>query len=127
MEDRGNQVLSEEIRDVRQLLETNMGNQLIHVSQQAKIHWLKMGEETSSMFFRRCKVCKAHSTLLRLIDDKGRALKEPVEIRDHIVDFYESLLSTEEIVSDLQFLKGQVVSAEEMGDLLCSPSEEDIK
>ena len=49
------------------------------------------------------------------------------EIRDHIVGFYESLLGTEEIVSDLQFTEGHVVSAEEMGDLLCSPSKEDIR
>ena len=79
------------------------------------------------MFFRRCKARKSQSTLLRLIDGEGRALEEPEEIKDHIVGFYADLLGSTGEVSDLPIPDGQVVHADEMGELLRSPSVEDIR
>ena len=53
-----------------------------------------MGEETSSMFFRRCRVRKIQSTLLSLSDGNGRLLEDVDEIAAHIVQFYTDLLGS---------------------------------
>ena len=104
--DRGSLMISEEIRDVRRLLETNMGKLFTHISQQAKINWIKMGDETSSMFFKRYKARKSQSAILRLSDAEGRVLEETEEIRGHIVGFYEDLLGSAVEVVDLPFPAG---------------------
>ena len=85
---------------VKAALERNMTKQISHVSQLAKIHWIQMGEETSSMFFRRCRVRKLQSTLLRLIDEEGTVLEDMGLIRDHVVSFYAGLLGTQMGVVD---------------------------
>ena len=120
-------MISEEIRDVRRLLETNMGKLFTHISQQAKINWIKMGDETSSMFFKRYKARKSQSAILRLSDAEGRVLEETEEIRGHIVGFYEDLLGSVVEVVDLSFPARRVVANVEMAGLMSMPSLEDIR
>ena len=64
-----------------------------------------MGEETSSMFFRRCRVRKIQSTLLSLSDGNGsgRLLEDVDEIAAHIVQFYTDLLGSEVQVVEHSF------------------------
>ena len=79
------------------------------------------------MFFRRCKVRKLQSTLLRMMDDDGRLMEDMGEIRDHIVSFYTSLLGTEVEVVEHPISTSPGVGEDSLKGLVALPSFDEIR
>lgn len=99
------------------------------IAQRAKIDWLKLGEETSSIFYNGIKARRAGSNIFVLKDRDGNVLDSRSAVEEEIINFYKKLIGTDSSAKAIDFsgYEGPVV---DMSDhlMLCSfPTSEAIR
>ncbi|KAL0292830.1 UNVERIFIED_CONTAM: hypothetical protein Sradi_6970400 [Sesamum radiatum] len=75
--------------------------------QRAKLHWLKYGDQSSKIFFRKIKANRARQRICQITSSTGELLTEPSMISNEFVTYYQGLLGGPRAprVLDLSFLR----------------------
>ncbi|KAL0291803.1 UNVERIFIED_CONTAM: hypothetical protein Sradi_7012500 [Sesamum radiatum] len=81
--------------------------ELSMLHQRAKLHWLKYGDQSSKIFFRKIKANRARQRICQITSSTGELLTETSMISNEFVTYYQGLLGGTRAprVLDLSFLR----------------------
>lgn len=106
-DDKGNTELLDQIKEATSQLKANTACLISLTAQRAKMHWIQIGEENSSLFFKQITERRAMNSIVNMKNDVGIIMEEEGEVRLHVLTFFTQLLTnTEGILRDLQLNEG---------------------
>ncbi|XP_057251794.1 uncharacterized protein LOC125498534 [Beta vulgaris subsp. vulgaris] len=92
------------------------------LQQQAKLSWLKCGDENSKVFYQAIKARRRHNRIHAIHDMNGRWLNKKEQVEEAFVNFYKSLFTNveqKEAVMETIMKKGKMHCWEVIGDEVC--------
>ncbi|XP_062081089.1 uncharacterized protein LOC133785891 [Humulus lupulus] len=81
-------------KEARERYEEARSNLISFLRQKAKLHWLKDGDENTSMFHASIRARRTTSRVYAIEDKEGCQVHEPHQITVAFLSFYEDLLGT---------------------------------
>ncbi|KAL0292777.1 UNVERIFIED_CONTAM: hypothetical protein Sradi_6973500 [Sesamum radiatum] len=102
------------------------------LQQRAKLNWLKYGDQSSKIFFRKIKANRARQRICQITGSTGALLTEPSLISKEFVTYYQELLGGARTPRflDLSFLRNRlkhIITSEEANALTSPISPQEVK
>ncbi|XP_074283335.1 uncharacterized protein LOC141607886 [Silene latifolia] len=127
--DSTNSVLMDKERQVRESYQLLASEREDYMQQKAKCEWAKGGEANTVMFHQDIRQRQIHNKVLQIENNAGVECKDPNEILQAFLDYYENLLGTRAQTSDFHrhiLAQRHRIAASEWDHMCAIPSEEEI-
>ncbi|KAK4383974.1 Transposon TX1 uncharacterized protein [Sesamum angolense] len=104
----------------------------VMLQQQAKIQWMKGGDQCSRVFFRKVAIRRENKRIFQISDVAGNTFTEPHDIINEFVAYYQKLLGGDRTdrAMDLRYLRPwarHIVTDEEASLLTLPITKDDVK
>ena len=100
------------------------------LQQQAKLTWLKCGDENSKVFYQAIRARRRHNKVHAIHDMDGKWLNKKEQVEEAFIKFYKNLFTEAEqkkAVQDAIMRKGKLVTEVHERLLLAEFTKEDVK